>query len=124
MFGTFHYSDGGSTSWRKFAETIFAQAGDWAKIRAQVVPIPSSDYPTSARRPHYSVLDCHKIAAIYGIPQENWRDNLATDAFKRCETDGDTNMKGIILAGGIGHTASSPDPGHQQATASRSTTSR
>jgi dTDP-4-dehydrorhamnose reductase len=77
MFGTFHYTDSPSTTWRKFAEAIFALAGDWAGTRAQVVPIPSSDYPTPAKRPLYSVLDCGKIASVYGITQQDWHDNLA-----------------------------------------------
>ncbi len=75
--GTFHYTDGGITSWRKFAEKIFEMASDWAPIRAQVVPIPTSAYPTAAMRPPYSVLDCGKITAEYAVSQDGWQANLA-----------------------------------------------
>ena len=42
----------------------------------EVIPIPSADYPTPARRPLNSVLDCARIQAAYGIGQPDWRAGL------------------------------------------------
>jgi dTDP-4-dehydrorhamnose reductase len=74
-FGTFHYSDAGETTWRRFAEAIFAGA-PWANIRARVVPIPTADYPTPARRPQNSRLDCAKIEHVYDIRRQPWQPSL------------------------------------------------
>jgi dTDP-4-dehydrorhamnose reductase len=76
-FGTFHFANQGETSWRKFAEEIFAQAG-WAGIHARVVPIAAADYPTPARRPTNSRLDTAKIQAVYGIAPPPWQKSLAS----------------------------------------------
>ena len=74
-FGTFHFANGGETSWRQFAEEIFAQAR-WAQIRARVVPIAAADYPTPARRPANSRLDTNKIKNVFGIVPPAWQTSL------------------------------------------------
>jgi dTDP-4-dehydrorhamnose reductase len=76
-FGTFHFANQGETSWRQFAEEIFAQAG-WAGIRARVVPIASVDYPTPARRPANSRLDTAKIREVFGIVPPPWQKSLTS----------------------------------------------
>ncbi|MEI9995385.1 MAG: dTDP-4-dehydrorhamnose reductase [Rhizomicrobium sp.] len=76
-FGTFHYADRGEVTWRGFAEAIFAQCAASAGIKARVVPIASADYPTAARRPLNSRLDCTKIERVYGIARPRWQDSLA-----------------------------------------------
>ena len=74
-FGTFHFANGGETSWRQFAEEIFAQAR-WAQICARVVPIAAADYPTPARRPANSRLDTNKIKNVFGIVPPAWQTSL------------------------------------------------
>ena len=71
--GTYHLSGAPDTSWAGFAREIFRQAG-----RATVVEdIPSSAYPTPARRPLNSRLDCTSLATTFGIPRPDWRQGLA-----------------------------------------------
>lgn len=76
--GIFHVSGtGGPVSWAGFAKDIFEAAGK----TINVVPIPSSDYPTPAKRPAYSVLDTSKFEREIG-PLPDWRDTLR-DSFSR-----------------------------------------
>jgi dTDP-4-dehydrorhamnose reductase len=75
-FGTFNYTGAGSTTWRGFAEAIFERASGWAKMRAHVIPIASAQYPTPARRPRNSRLDCTKIERVYGIRPVPWKNAL------------------------------------------------
>ena len=76
QFGTFHYSAEGDTTWRRFAEATFEEAGPRAGIKARVTPIATSDYPTAARRPLNSRLNCGKIESVYGIKPPPWRPSL------------------------------------------------
>jgi dTDP-4-dehydrorhamnose reductase len=77
--GLFHLAAGGATSWHGFAEAIFADALQAGLLeRAPLVePIASSDYPTPAARPGYSVLDCTRLADIHGIALPDWRRGVA-----------------------------------------------
>ena len=72
-FGTFHYTDAGETTWRRFAEAIFARAG----LDVRVVPITTAEYPTPARRPANSRLDCAKIERVFGVSRTHWQESLA-----------------------------------------------
>lgn len=69
----FHYTDGGETTWYDFAVEIFRQAD----MPVAVVPVDTAGYPTAARRPHYSVLDKSRIAAV-GAEIPDWRVSLRT----------------------------------------------
>lgn len=72
--GIFHFSGAPTTTWRGFAETIFATA---AAERVPVVePITSEAWPTPAPRPKNSILDCSLIHKIYEIQQPDWRLSL------------------------------------------------
>jgi dTDP-4-dehydrorhamnose reductase len=71
--GTYHLSAGGETTWCGFARAIMALAG----IDAGVQPIATAEYPTAAKRPRYSVLDCAKLARDFGVALPDWRDGLA-----------------------------------------------
>jgi dTDP-4-dehydrorhamnose reductase len=76
--GIYHFTNSGVTSWYDFALTIFEEAkqlGFPLKIQ-QVVPITTSEYPTPAKRPAYSVLSHQKISAILGTYPPYWRDSL------------------------------------------------
>ena len=77
--GIYHYCGSPYASWFEFAETIFAEAaaqGVLAKIPA-VKPIATADYPTPAKRPADSRLDCGKIRAVFGIVLCNWHSALS-----------------------------------------------
>lgn len=71
--GTYHFSGAPDVSWADFAREIFAQAG-----RATVVEdIPSSAYPTPAKRPFNSRMDCARTAEVFGIPRPDWKAELS-----------------------------------------------
>lgn len=70
--GVYHYSNEGRISWYEFAQTIAALTHSVC----QVEPIPTTDYPTPARRPHYSLLDKDRIKKVYDIPIPGWKDSL------------------------------------------------
>lgn len=77
-FGTYHLTAAGETSWCGFADAIVraaARAGLIARAPA-VVPIASSEYPTAARRPAYSVLDTRKLRDTFGVELPDWRHGL------------------------------------------------
>lgn len=71
--GIYHFAGTPDTSWAGFARAIFDQAG----ITCDVTDIPSSDYPTPAKRPLNSRLDCSATQAAFGIPRPDWRGSLA-----------------------------------------------
>ncbi len=73
--GIFHYSDEGVASWYDFAVAILEAAGFPDKAAA-VTPIPTSDFPTAAARPFYSVLDKSRIKATFGIKIPHWHSSL------------------------------------------------
>ena len=76
--GTYHYTNAGSTSWHGFASAILAEATEagFALKTDSVEAIPTSGYPTPARRPAYSVLDTGKIQSLLTAPIPHWRDSL------------------------------------------------
>ncbi len=75
--GIYHLSAAGETTWAGFARAIFARAAARPGFRApRVVPIPSSEYPTPARRPRYSVLSHRKFAAAFGFAPGSWEAQL------------------------------------------------
>lgn len=71
--GVFHFSDEGATSWYDFTKAIHRIAGI---TRCRVSPVHTSEYPTAATRPHYSVLDKTKIKARYGLDIPHWEESL------------------------------------------------
>ncbi|MBH1461687.1 dTDP-4-dehydrorhamnose reductase [Stenotrophomonas geniculata] len=78
LSGTWHLTASGQTSWHGFAEAIFAEAlatGVLAKVPA-VEAIPSSEYPTPAKRPAWSVLDNRKLQQDFNIVLPAWQDGL------------------------------------------------
>lgn len=78
-WGVYHCSSQGATSWHGFAEAIFEQALGLGLIKQQpkVHPIPSSEFPTPAPRPAYSVLDTSKLDAFLGGTPPHWSDGLS-----------------------------------------------
>lgn len=87
--GIYHMSAGGETTWHGFARAIFVHALQYGlKTPARVLPIPSSDYPTPAKRPLNSRLDCSKIAREFGVSLPDWQDGLARVMGRLLETEG------------------------------------
>lgn len=70
--GIYHYANEGICSWFDFAKQIHEIAG----IKCNINPIETSDYPTPAKRPSYSVLNKTKIKTTFGIKIPYWRDSL------------------------------------------------
>ncbi len=71
--GTFHFSNAGAISWADFATEIFRQSAARGGPSADVVPIPSRDYPTPAARPANSLLSHSAIHAAYDITPRDWQ---------------------------------------------------
>jgi dTDP-4-dehydrorhamnose reductase len=78
--GIHHYTDAGAASWYDFAVAIQeeALAAGLVETKVPVIPIATADFPTPARRPHYSVLDKGSTFGVLGGPTPHWRDNLRT----------------------------------------------
>jgi dTDP-4-dehydrorhamnose reductase len=77
--GVYHWSDAGAASWYDFAVAI-AELGEAAGLLrhpAQVNPISTSDYPTPAKRPNYSLLDSSSTRAALQLPGVHWRAALS-----------------------------------------------
>ncbi|WP_174873377.1 dTDP-4-dehydrorhamnose reductase [Vogesella oryzae] len=78
--GLYHLSCSGSTSWYEYAQLVVELAathGFPLKLSAaDIQPIPTSGYPTPARRPRNSQLDCSKIQKIFGIHLPDWQDSV------------------------------------------------
>lgn len=70
--GLFHFSNEGQCSWYDFAKKIF----EINNITIDLKPIPTSRYPTPAKRPAYSVLDKSKIKKTFNINIQSWEDSL------------------------------------------------
>lgn len=78
--GIYHLTCGGQASWNEFARTIRETAlasGLLPENCARVEPIPSSEYPTPAQRPAYSVLSNDKLAEQFGLRLPDWQEVLA-----------------------------------------------
>lgn len=76
-WGTYHYCGTGETSWHGFSEAIFelARKHESLKVKA-ITPITTAEYPTPARRPANSVLDCSKIERHFAILPRPWKESL------------------------------------------------
>lgn len=73
-----HWSDAGASSWYDFAMAIGELGVDQGVLEraAQVQPITTAHYPTPARRPSYSLLDCSDSRVALGLQLEHWREAL------------------------------------------------
>lgn len=69
-WGIYHYAGAPTTSWHGFADEIFTRT---RTARPRLIPIATRDYPTPAARPLNSVLDCRRIARVFGLEQPDWR---------------------------------------------------
>lgn len=73
MRGVFHMTGAGEASWADFAAEIFRLSAARGGPSATVSPIPASDYPTPAKRPANSRLDCTRLATVHGVRLPDWR---------------------------------------------------
>ncbi|MDZ7898881.1 MAG: dTDP-4-dehydrorhamnose reductase [Arcicella sp.] len=71
-YGIYHYSNEGAISWYDFAQAIF----ELGNIQVKVKPLKTSEYPTKAARPAFSVMDKSKIKNTFDIEVPYWRDSL------------------------------------------------
>ena len=73
-FGIYHFSNSGVISWFEFATAI----RNMAKLdNCTVLPQSSAAYPTPAKRPAYSVMDCSKIQNDFGVSLKSWQESLS-----------------------------------------------
>jgi dTDP-4-dehydrorhamnose reductase len=72
--GVYHMTNGGETSWHGFAQAILDL--DAPESVPRLLPIPSSDYPTPARRPLNSRLNNDKLERVFGVRLPDWREAL------------------------------------------------
>ncbi|NVK39658.1 MAG: dTDP-4-dehydrorhamnose reductase [Oceanospirillaceae bacterium] len=87
-WGIYHFSGAPACSWNEFAVEVFAQATQEGLLTAppRVAPITTEQYPTTAKRPANSELDCSKIKLALGISQPDWRVELRS-VLKELKTD-------------------------------------
>jgi len=76
-YGTYHCTAEGETTWRGFADEIFAEVRRHAGRAPRIVPITTAQYPTPAARPRNSVLDNSRLVAAFGLPRTDWRRGVA-----------------------------------------------
>ncbi len=77
-WGTYHYCGKGITTWNGFAEAIFALANQYTSLKVKrIEPISTAEYPTPAKRPANSVLDCSLVEKEFGIRSRPWSESLA-----------------------------------------------
>ena len=79
-WGTYHFCGMPETTWHGFAETIIKEALAMGLLdhAIPVHPITTSDYPTPARRPQNSVLDCRRIIKTFDMKLPSWQEGLTT----------------------------------------------
>jgi len=74
LAGIYHFANAGETSWFGFAQGIFEQARALGERHTpRIVPIPTSEFPTPARRPPYSVLDTTSFSERFGVEPRSWQ---------------------------------------------------
>ncbi|WP_442965639.1 dTDP-4-dehydrorhamnose reductase [Pseudomonas sp. RIT-PI-q] len=77
-WGVYHYSGVPACSWHDFANEIFTQAVSLGLLEKspELKAITTADYPTPAKRPAWSVLDCEKLADVHGLSPRSWVQEL------------------------------------------------
>ncbi|MCW4469143.1 dTDP-4-dehydrorhamnose reductase [Flavobacterium sp. MFBS3-15] len=78
-YGIYHYSNEGEGTWYDFAKKIF----EVNNITIDLRRIPTSAYPTPAKRPEYSVMDKSKIKKAFGIEIPDWQQSLADNTARQ-----------------------------------------
>lgn len=74
VFGVYHFSGGEQCSWFEFGHAIFQEAGEFGLLTPNNLrSISTTEYPTPAKRPYYSVLDSYKTLKVFGVFPSDWR---------------------------------------------------
>jgi dTDP-4-dehydrorhamnose reductase len=74
--GIFHAAGAGETTWHGLAVATFEEAARFGAKVPEIVPIATADWPTPAKRPANSRLDCSRLDAMFGVRLPQWRDSL------------------------------------------------
>jgi len=74
--GVYHLACAAQTTWHGFARRIVESMPESERKTREVVPITASEYPTAARRPAWSVMDCSKLEKVFKLRLPNWEDAL------------------------------------------------
>jgi dTDP-4-dehydrorhamnose reductase len=74
--GLYHLTSGGRTTWYRFAEALLKQSSLKDLRLKRLLPIPTSEYPTRALRPSFSLLDCGKLKRTFGLDLPDWEESL------------------------------------------------
>lgn len=81
--GVFHYCGDQPCSWYEFAQAIFSEVKALGfKVPSHINSIETTEYPTRAVRPAYSILECSKIGSSFGIVRSNWRNGMRQALYK------------------------------------------
>lgn len=75
-FGLFHCTGSGEVTWCGFARAIVERSAPVTGRSVPVDAITTAEFPTPAKRPAYSVLDCAKLAEVHGLEMPHWSDGL------------------------------------------------
>ena len=87
MRGIFHVSGDGEASWADVAQAIFAQRERATSKAVQVNRITTADYPTPAKRPANSRLNCAKLATVHGVRLPHWSLSLKVSLDRLLNTE-------------------------------------
>lgn len=73
-WGTYHFCNGPATTWYEFAKAIIEYASAYEKLKIKrIMPIPTSEYHTPAKRPLNSMMNCDKLNQIFQIKPRSWQ---------------------------------------------------
>jgi dTDP-4-dehydrorhamnose reductase len=86
--GVYHATGAGETTWYGFACAIFEEAAALGQKAPEVTAIATADWPTPARRPADSRLDCGKLAQVFGVRLPEWRVSLGPVVRELLRLDG------------------------------------
>ena len=75
--GVYHAAGTGATTWHGLATATFEAAARHGQAMPTLVPIATAEWPTRAKRPPDSRLDCGRLAAVFGLRLPPWQDGLA-----------------------------------------------
>jgi dTDP-4-dehydrorhamnose reductase len=76
VWGTYHFTAGGVTTWHGFASRIVAAQAPFSGREPRVTAITTADYPVAARRPANSQLDCHLFTKVFGFSGRHWTEGV------------------------------------------------
>ncbi|MFT8554789.1 MAG: dTDP-4-dehydrorhamnose reductase [Zymomonas mobilis] len=79
--GIYHASGTGDTNWYDFSRTILFESQKYGIVIPEITPIKTLDWPTAAKRPQDSRLNCDKLKKIFGITLPDWQESISKTVF-------------------------------------------